>query len=206
MEEMMNSKSIRIAISIIFVVFISLPLTAGAVEKILYEFRDDPSDFQWYALNDTVMGGRSQSRLARLDNDVIVFYGNVSLENNGGFASVRSAAFLYGIDDYDGITLRVRGDGKQYKLRLQTETRSSLSYEQTFETLDGEWTDVRLHFENFIPVYFGRVVQNAPKLDPEGIRTFGIMISDKQAGKFRIEIDNIVAFKSGHGSKTISRI
>ena len=102
--------------------------------------------------------------------------------------------------------LRIRGDGKRYKLRLQTDVRSSVSYAQSFETTEGVWMDVRLRFENFVPVYFGREVKNAPKLDPENIRTFGIMISGKQEGEFRIEIDTIAAFRFSHGSEINTRI
>jgi monofunctional biosynthetic peptidoglycan transglycosylase len=183
---------------------VSLPLAAETIfdEKVLYEFKDDPTDFQWYAVNDTVMGGKSQSGLTMLkDDDIIVFFGNVSLANNGGFASVRSAAFLFGIDDYDGISLKIRGDGKSYKLRLQTNVRSSVSYEQSFETTAGEWIEVKLRFEDFVPVFFGREAKNTPKLDPGDIRTFGIMISDKQEGDFRIEIDTIAAFRFNLGSE-----
>jgi hypothetical protein len=194
--------------SMLMALLISIPLSAELLrsDKVLYEFKDDPTDFQWYAVNDTVMGGRSRSGMTIMDGDVVAFFGDVSLENNGGFASIRSAPFLFGIDEYDGIALRIRGDGKRYKFRLQTSTRSSVSYEYSFDTTAGEWIDVNMRFEDFEPTYFGRRVTNAPVLDPQAIRTIGIMISDKQTGSFRIEIDRISAFRLHLGSGGNSRI
>ncbi len=50
---------------------------------------------QWRIVNDGVMGGLSSSK-ATIKDDKIIFSGNVSLENNGGFASLRSP-----VKDYD---------------------------------------------------------------------------------------------------------
>ena len=43
----------------------------------------------WFVVNDTVMGGLSESRLV-VGAHSIEFKGDVSLRNNGGFASVRT--------------------------------------------------------------------------------------------------------------------
>ena len=45
--------------------------------------------FDWIVLNDTVMGGRSSATVSTVENS-IQFQGIVSLENNGGFASIRT--------------------------------------------------------------------------------------------------------------------
>lgn len=44
---------------------------------------------QWYVVNDNVMGGVSNSSMVFTENETLVFKGRVSLDNNGGFASVR---------------------------------------------------------------------------------------------------------------------
>ena len=43
----------------------------------------------WNIVNDDVMGGISKSYLALNDENNLIFSGNVSLKNNGGFASTR---------------------------------------------------------------------------------------------------------------------
>jgi uncharacterized surface protein with fasciclin (FAS1) repeats len=53
----------------------------------LMDFADDSQ--RWRIVNDDVMGGISDSRF-RIDGGKAVFTGRLSLENNGGFASVRS--------------------------------------------------------------------------------------------------------------------
>ncbi len=49
---------------------------------------------------------------------MIEFYGTLSLENNGGFASVRSRPKKLGIKSGDSIAARVRGDGREYNMNL----------------------------------------------------------------------------------------
>ena len=44
---------------------------------------------KWGIVNDGVMGGISQSNIYLNEANNIIFAGNVSLENNGGFASIR---------------------------------------------------------------------------------------------------------------------
>jgi monofunctional biosynthetic peptidoglycan transglycosylase len=62
----------------------------------------------WYPINDRVMGGTSKSEF-QAENGIAVFRGLVSLENNGGFASVRSALGNHDLSAYAGIALRVWG-------------------------------------------------------------------------------------------------
>ena len=45
------------------------------------------SQGQWSIVNDDVMGGVSQGSAQAVD-DVLLFKGDISLENNGGFSSV----------------------------------------------------------------------------------------------------------------------
>ena len=45
------------------------------------------SQGQWSIVNDDVMGGISQGQAQAVD-DVLLFRGQISLENNGGFSSV----------------------------------------------------------------------------------------------------------------------
>jgi len=149
----------------------------------------------WYPIDDVVMGGVSSSRLEPGDG-AAVFHGRVSLENNGGFASVRSQAAPRDLGGYNGIALRVLGDGHRYKLNLRNDgALDGILYRAAFTPPAGIWREVRLPFREFVPTFRGRLVPDAPPLDLSRITTFGLMISDKQSGTFRLEVDRIEAYR-----------
>ena len=61
---------------------------------------------QWRIVNDGVMGGLSSSKAIVNDDNKIIFSGNVSLENNGGFASLRSAVKDYNFEKFSGLEIK----------------------------------------------------------------------------------------------------
>ncbi|HIJ74983.1 MAG TPA: CIA30 family protein [Candidatus Hydrogenedentes bacterium] len=148
----------------------------------------------WRNIDDVVMGGVSRSQFTVKDG-VGIFEGNVSLENNGGFASARSEPRDVDLRGYTGLILRVRGDGKRYGLRLRTRADfDGVSYQAPLPTKAGEWQEVRIPFADFKPVFRGQVVRGAPALDLENIKTFGFIISDKQEGPFKLEVKWVKAY------------
>ncbi len=143
----------------------------------------------WTTVNDDVMGGRSTSRLTPTEEGTAVFSGFVSLENNGGFASTRAPLGTLDLSEYEGVTLRVRGDGRRYQLRFRTEEGSrGLAYKGEFDTAAGEWQDVHLLFRDFQPSFRGRRPPGAPPLDPGEIRQAGFLIADNREGPFQLEV------------------
>lgn len=150
---------------------------------------------KWLIVNDGVMGGKSSSQFQINEDGNGVFLGTVSLENNGGFASVKNHEPM-NLLGYSSILLHLNGDGKKYSFRLQTGVDGTInewSYEQRFETVSGEWKSVELPLSEFKPTYRGRTPENVSHLDPGEIKRYGFLISDKQQGKFRLEIDRIEA-------------
>ena len=101
----------------------------GQTTRPLFDFTQYSSNLKevWGALDDVVMGGVSESSI-RFKEAIAEFSGNVSTANSGGFASVRTRNFEPAIDlsSYDGIALRVKGDGNRYKFMLRTETRRAM--------------------------------------------------------------------------------
>ncbi|NTV47292.1 MAG: CIA30 family protein [Chlorobiales bacterium] len=165
-------------------------------ETLLFNFTSQDDAALWRSIDDVVMGGISQSTLVVTAVGTAMFEGYVSLENNGGFASVRTVQRDYELDDCKGILLRVKGDGKIYKFRIRTDKRSDgVTYEHPFQTEKGIWTLHQLPFSDFVPTFRGEVLSNQPPLQPDGIQQFGIMISNKQSGSFCLEIDWIKAYK-----------
>lgn len=149
----------------------------------------------WMITNDGVMGGISSSQFQINKDGNGVFLGTVSLENNGGFASVKNHEPV-NLSGFSLIRLSVRGDGNRYSFRLQTGLNGQIhpwSYEQRFETKNNEWTEVDLPLDKFAPTYRGRTPDGVPPLDPAKIMRYGFLISDEQKGDFRLEIDRIWA-------------
>lgn len=151
----------------------------------LFDFTTRPS---WYTVDDNVMGGVSSSE-AKIIDENLSFSGMMSLENNGGFSSVRSEWIPIDLSDYDGILLRVLGDGKTYRLRIRSaETGPNISYNASFETTPDSWEIFYFPFADMVPTYFGTVV-DVGKLDTSRISSFGFMLSDKQPGEFELIVD-----------------
>lgn len=143
----------------------------------------------WRSVDDVVMGGISRSGLRATDDGTALFAGDLSLENNGGFASVRAVLPPTDLAGWTGLAVRVRGDGKRYQLRLRTDDRyDGIAYQASFATRPGEWTEVPLPFAAFAPTFRGRRPAGAPALDPARLRQVGLMIAEKQAGEFALEL------------------
>lgn len=165
-------------------------------QKNLIDFGDADRG-QWSVINDGVMGGVSQSDIRRTDQGTGVFAGVLSLENNGGFASVRVVVGRRDLSVYTGIEVRVRGDGRTYQFRLRTDDGSDgIAYRAHFETRNGEWTTTRIPFDKFLPTFRGRTLRDAPPLDTSHIRQLAFMLADKKPGAFSLEIDLVRTFKS----------
>ncbi len=159
---------------------------------------DDPSSIQdWHAINDGVMGGVSFSRLRFDIGGLAVFEGEVSLLNNGGFASVRTSSLQLGRLGTVAYVLSAWGDGRTYKLNLRTDTGfDGLNYQASFNPVIGRWSQIELPVADFLPTFRGRVVQGAPSLRPDLVIQVGLMIADKRAGPFRLLVRSIEAVES----------
>lgn len=149
----------------------------------------------WPSIDDTVMGGVSQSSMTVIDG-VASFSGMVSFDNNGGFASVRSRPQLHDLSAFEGVVLDVRGDGKRYGFRIRTDASfDGVSYQANLQPPSGEWTEVPIRFTDFVPVFRGRRVVDHPPLDPSRVTTLGFIIS-RQEGPFRLEVRSIRGLES----------
>ena len=63
--------------------------------------------FKWYALNDNVMGGVSNGNVTKNDANNLSFWGKLSSENRGGFASCRTEIETGLLDGYTGLSFMV---------------------------------------------------------------------------------------------------
>lgn len=160
--------------------------------KLLFDFTDARSVNAWHAIDDRVMGGISHSRLHHDPAGHAVFEGVVSLEQNGGFASVRSTPGDRGHPDAQACLIELRGENKQFKLSLLTDDGfDSVNYQATFAPAGSTWQTLHLPLAAFRASFRGREVHDAPRLDPARIRQVGVMIAARQACPFALHIRRI---------------
>lgn len=157
---------------------------------LLFDFDKDSSLADWYIMDDVVMGGRSDGNLALSEDGYGIYSGYVSLENNGGFSSVRLNLETVDASSHRSIVLRVKGDGKAYQVRIKPSRRQYFSYVNTFDTIEGEWTEVALSLADFYPTFRGRRL-DMPNYDGLVIEELGILIGNKKNESFKLLIDKI---------------
>lgn len=170
-------------------------LMAADEDRMLFEFSDPEVAQKWQTVNDGVMGGVSDGRF-KISDQTMEFFGTLSLENNGGFTSLRSIPTELGLEKGDTLLARVRGDGREYTLNLYVpRPRTAFSYRWTFKTQKNEWVEIRAPLDKFVATSFGRVVPDEP-LNPAEVNAIGFLLSDKQAGPFQLEVEWIRVTKS----------
>lgn len=172
-----------------------IALTTSGLSAMDIRFDRNEELSYWKIINDGVMGGLSKSQVAIVEKQ-LVFSGIVSLDNNGGFASARRVQ-LTAESGIDRIKIRLKGDGKIYKLRLCTSGAwDGISYSVDIHTEKGIWISRSFDADEFTPTWRGRTVPDAPALDLSQIKQIGIMIADKQQGPFKVFIRAIDLFSS----------
>jgi len=164
--------------------------------KPLFEFTTGETEEPWPSNNDGVMGGLSEGG-ATMTSVGMRFSGILSLENNGGFSSVQKRGD-WDLSGFSGIRLKVRGDGRTYQLRLNSDARFRnrwpISFSGEFATRNGEWVEVSVPFAQLRQSWRGRSLSGY-SFDPAGIERIGILLGDKQAGPFDLEVEWIQAYR-----------
>lgn len=177
--------------SAVVAVLLINPAYAASEDNMLFRFADEDHFERWQINNDTVMGGVSQSKIKQNQQQELLFTGNVSLDNNGGFASTESR-FKHQISAASALTIAVKGDGKVYQLRLKTPQLSyGEAYVANFATQADTLTEHTFTATNFTVSFRGRVINNAPTLNLLEIERIGFLVAQKQQGPFAIELTSI---------------
>jgi monofunctional biosynthetic peptidoglycan transglycosylase len=171
-------------------------LMAADEGRVLFDFTGPDAAKAWVNVNDGVMGGVSDGRFKITDNQTMEFFGTLSLENNGGFASVRSRPTEVNLKAGELVAARVRGDGREYTLNLYVPRDSGrYSFRQTFKTQKGEWIEVSFPVDKFVATWRGSVFPEQ-KLDPSKVNSVGFLLADKKTGPFKLEVDWIKITKA----------
>lgn len=169
---------------------ISLIMAAMLNNKVIFDFAENVESGNWLVINDGVMGGLSQGELFPGRNGTAVFRGTVSLENNGGFSSVRCNTGKIDVKGYSILELHLKGDGKKYQVRIRENSSDYYSYISTFKT-SGEWEKIEILLAEMYPSFRGRTL-NLPNYSGKSMVELSFLIGNQKAETFRLELQRAV--------------
>lgn len=164
--------------------------TVAAELSLIINFSKDQSATDWYVVLDRVMGGASDGELHFTDKGA-VFSGFVSLANNGGFASIRSAFGDYDLSCFSAVEIRYRLVGQGFWVTLNNYKRYYMPrYKHAIAVTGAEWKTSVLKFSEFDKVRLGEILAGRPSnRELSEVIRLGFISNQKTAGEFKLEVD-----------------
>ena len=153
---------------------------------VLFDFTKNNDTGNWMVVNDGVMGGLSEGTFTAGENGTAVFKGTISLENNGGFSSVRCNTGKIDVEGYATLELHLKGDGKKYQVRIQENSSDYFSYIYYFQT-SGAWETIKIPFAEMYPSFRGRKL-NLPNYSGKSMVELTFLIGNSKAESFQLEL------------------
>lgn len=156
---------------------------------VVFDFKKESNLSQWQVVDDIVMGGESMGSLTLNDDGNAVFKGTISLENYGGFSSIRYSFDAKKNAEYSKFIIYLRGDGKRYQFRTKENERDYFSFIYYFQT-NNDWQKIEIPFEEMYASFRGRKL-DMENFSGEKIEQISFLIGNKKAVSFQLEIDRI---------------
>lgn len=156
---------------------------------VIFDFNKKSNVEDWVIVDDGVMGGRSKGNFKLSKDGFGVFEGKISLENNGGFSSLRYKFPKIETKEYSKVVLKLKGDGKQYQFRVKTNSGDYYSYITTFST-SGKWQEIEIPLKDMYPSYRGRKLDQ-PNFSGDYIEEIMFLIGNKKEENFKLLLDNL---------------
>ncbi len=163
--------------------------TSTMSAQTLYDSKSNPDATNWYTIDDVVMGGRSNGQFEIATAGHAKFFGKVSLENNGGFSSVRYVIPETGVRPDQIIRVRLKGDGSDFQFRVKNQRGQYYSYTTRFET-NGKWQTLQFKLNDLYPTFRGRRL-DLPNFNHDSIEEITFLIGNKVAQQFELLITKI---------------
>uniref|UniRef100_A0A7S3NGL9 NADH:ubiquinone oxidoreductase intermediate-associated protein 30 domain-containing protein n=1 Tax=Aureoumbra lagunensis TaxID=44058 RepID=A0A7S3NGL9_9STRA len=166
------------------------------------------SNIIWGPLDDTVMGGRSDSSWVTLDDGSGMWSGTVTTAGGGGFAGTRCKVITPPLDlsAYTGIKIKVRNDkGLRFKFVIRDNSDwNGPAWTWMFNTLpNNSITEVKLPFDRAVPTVFARTL-SGQTLNKKTITTLQFVFSKFEfddalnptfvEGPFSLKIESISVY------------
>lgn len=164
-------------------------LFLNSLSMVIFKFDSSVDVSNWRVVDDVVMGGRSSGSFKLNADGHGEFSGNVSLENYGGFSSVRYRMNAIEIGRHTNVVLKVKGDGKNYQFRVKANASDYFSYITTFSTQE-KWQEIQIPLKSLYPSFRGRKL-NMPNFNADEIVEVTILIANKKNESFRLLIEEI---------------
>ena len=158
--------------------------------KTIYDFSKSAKIRDWLVVDDVVMGGRSLGSLSMNENGHGLFSGYISLENYGGFSSIRMRQKEIKLEDAQVIVIRVFGDNKFYQMRIRSEYYDRHVYVNKFYAKNG-WSVIKIPLNTMEPQFRGRKLK-MNNFNSNSIVELGILIGNKVEEDFSLLIDYII--------------
>jgi len=164
-------------------------LFSSNAKHLIFDFNGKSDIRNWLIIDDVVMGGRSSGTFKLNSEGHGVFEGKVSLENNGGFSSVRYNFEKRNVKEFTKMCIKLKGDGKDYQFRMKGNSGDYYSYIASFST-SGEWQEIEILLKDMYPSFRGRRL-NQPNFSNNSIEEIAFLIGNKQKEQFKLLIDKI---------------
>lgn len=155
------------------------------------------TDSVWQALHDRVMGGRSEGTAqaqpaSGKEPAHVLFSGQISRDNGGGFASFRLALpTAAGIGMAQTALITLRGDGGPFKLCLHRQNDwDGVQWQADFLS-PKTWTKLSLPLALFEPRRRGRPMSERPLAAGDALLQIGLMTVRPEAGPFRLAVAQV---------------
>jgi hypothetical protein len=155
----------------------------------IFNFNSSSDISNWQILDDVVMGGRSDGHFKVNSEGYGEYTGKVSLENNGGFSSLRHYFNTVDSDDFSKFKLRIKGDGKAYQFRVKDKRNQRYSYIFKFNTTN-EWQTIEIPFSEMYASFRGNRL-NIPNFKGDQMEEIAFLIGNKKEQTFKLLIDSI---------------
>lgn len=158
-------------------------------ETTIFNFTKTSKLNNWRIIDDVVMGGRSYGNMSLTEEGHGKFFGDISLDNNGGFSSVRHYFKSKPTSTYSKFIIRIKGDGKTYQFRVKDYSNNRHSYIYKFET-SGDWETIEIPFSKMYPSFRGYRL-SIPNFEGKQMEEIAFLIGNKKEESFQLLIDSI---------------
>lgn len=160
-----------------------------STSALIFDFQENSNTDDWRIVNDGVMGGLSAGNFEVTKEGHGRFWGEISLENNGGFCSLRYNFDEQSTEGFSKLKLRLKGDGKNYQIRVKHNSRDYYSYIYTFSTKT-DWQTIEVDLRDMRPSFRGRFL-DMDNFDKDSIEELTFLIANKKEERFELLIDKV---------------
>ncbi|MEM6361858.1 MAG: CIA30 family protein [Bacteroidota bacterium] len=157
--------------------------------KVSFKKSTDISD--WKITNDGVMGGLSKGAIKTTDSGIL-FFGEVSLKNFGGFTSYKSAFKEYDLSQYKKVEIKYRSTGSDMAMQLETSKQFFSPYFKVNLPVSKDWIVRSIDLTKFNQYQMGESTGSKIQgRDLKRVVRIGFITNEKKEGPFQFEVEFI---------------